>query len=403
MDAPSIFRLDQTDVGFQPILQVRYDMSATTAAPPDEVKAYQYAKLMGSVLSTVVSLAALTVAALWLGPRLDEALAAVLPQNSALRLLVFGLLYGLGLELLSLPFSFWSSYILEHRHGLSTLSLSGWIWRHLKANLLGLALGLPLLLGFYAFLWYAGTLWWLWATVGWLGMTLVLGRLLPVVILPLFYKTVPLEDADLLERLRRLTVGTSLRIEGVYRMSLSEETKKANAALAGMGRTRRVLLGDTLLDQFTPEEIEVVFAHEVGHHVYRHLPLMIGISVVLTGMAFWLVDRILHLTAAPLGYRDLADPAALPLVALVLTLFSMILGPLQNALSRVFERQCDRYALEQTRQPEAYRSAFEKLARLNKVDPDPHPLVVWLFDDHPPIRERLALADALFERSAPLS
>lgn len=376
-------------------------MSVATDAPT-ESKSYQHARLIASVLSTVVGLVAVTVAAL-LGPRLDAALADRLPQNGALRLLCFALIYATGLEILSLPFSFWSGYVLEHRYGLSTLSFGGWVWRHVKANLVGLLLGLPILLGFYAFLWYAGSLWWLWATVGWLGLTLVLGRLLPVVILPLFYKTIPLEDLQLLERLQRLTVGTGLRIEGVYRMNLSEETKKANAALAGLGSTRRVLLGDTLLDEFTPEEIEVVFAHEVGHHVHRHLPKMIALSVVLTAAGFWLLDRVLNAVAEPLGYGMFSNPAALPLVVLVLTVFSMLLAPIQNAISRHFERQCDRYALERTCLPEAYRSAFDKLARMNKVDPDPNKVVVWLFDDHPPIRERLALADSVFPPSARLS
>jgi STE24 endopeptidase len=239
----------------------------------------------------------------------------------------------------------------------------------------------------------------LWATAGWLLVTLVLGRLVPVLILPLFYKVTPVEDVSLLERLQRLVAGTGLSIKGVYRLHLSAETRKANAALAGMGRTRRVLLGDTLMDQFTPEEVEVVFAHEVGHHVHRHLPKMIAISVVLSAVGFWLVDVILRQIAEPLGYSAMnggapafKNPAALPLLMLVLTIFGLLLAPAQNALSRYFERQCDRYALDRTHNPSAYRSAFIKLARINKADADPHPLVVWLFDDHPPIRERLAMA-----------
>jgi STE24 endopeptidase len=261
--------------------------------------------------------------------------------------------------------------------------------------LLGGVLGTVMLLGLYALLWYGGSWWWLWATAGWLGMTLVLGRLLPVVILPLFYKVTRLDEPSLLERLRRLAEGTGLNIEGVYRLHLSAETRKANAALAGLGRTRRVLLGDTLLEAFTPEEIEVVFAHEVGHHVHRHMLKSIVLSVVTVLAGFWLVDVVLRAAAASLGYTDFSDPAALPLLLLVLVLFGLLLTPAENALSRFFERQCDRYALERTRMPQAYRSAFLKLARMNKADPDPHPLVVWLFDDHPPIRERLAMADAV--------
>jgi STE24 endopeptidase len=120
---------------------------------------------------------------------------------------------------------------------------------------------------------------------------------------------------------------------------------------------------------------------------------MIVVSVVLSLAGFWLVDWVLRSAAQPLGYAAFNDPAALPLVLLVLSVFGLLLSPAQNALSRFFERQCDRYALQRTHAPHAYRAAFTKLARLNKSDPDPHPLVAWLFYDHPPIRQRLALAD----------
>ena len=310
-----------------------------------------------------------------------------------LRLLASAAVLGLTLELVSFPLSFYSGFILEHRFHLSNQTLAGWLRKRVKGYLVGGVLGLSLLYGLYALLWLTGEWWWLWATAGWLAVTLILGRLLPVIILPIFYKVTRLEDASLVDRLKKLTEGTSLKIEGVYELHLSEETKKANAALAGLGNTRRVLLGDTLLQQFTPEEIEVVFAHEVGHHVHRHLPKSIALSVVLSLIGFWLVHQVLTLSAVWLGYAGFADPAALPLLMLVLTGFGLSLSPLQNALSRFYERQSDRYALDRTNNKSAYRSAFIKLARINKSDPDPHPLVALLFYDHPPIRERLAMAD----------
>ncbi len=365
---------------------------ALEPTPPD-VKRYQRLKLIASVASLLVTLAVVAVAALRLGPRVNDAVAAVVGDGPWPRLIGLGFVYAATLELLTLPLAFWSGYVLEHRFGLSNQTLGRWVGRLLKGYLIGAPLGLAMLLGLYALLRFAGDWWWVAATAGWLAVSLVLGQLLPVVILPLFYKVTRLDDADLLGRFRRLTDGTGLNVEGVYRLGLSADTKKANAALAGLGRTRRVLLGDTLLAEFTPEEIEVVFAHEVGHHVHRHLPKMIAGSVVLSAAGFWLVDRVLHAAAPALGYARFDDPAALPLVMLVLSLFGLALSPLQNAISRRFERQCDRYALERTGFVEAYRSAFAKLARMNKADADPHPLVVWMFEDHPPIRERLALAE----------
>jgi STE24 endopeptidase len=376
------------------------EASATPEPVSGEVKRYERLKLTATITNTVLSLAALTVAALLLAPfiarnqEIDSLLRRVTLDNRWLRLIGIGFVYASVLELLTLPIGFWSGFILEHRFGLSNQTYRGWLWRRIKSYLIGGPLGLVLLLGLYALLWYGGAWWWVWATVGWLLLTLVLGQLLPVVILPLFYKVTPLDDVPLLERLRRLTEGTGLQVQGIYRLGLSADTKKANAALAGLGRTRRVLLGDTLLGEFTPEEIEVIFAHEVGHHVHRHLPKMIVAGVILAALGFWLVNLVLHQSASALGYTGFDDPAALPLVLLVLMLLGLVLAPAQNAVSRFFERQCDRYALERTGLVQAYRSAFLKLAKLNKADPNPSRIVVWLFDDHPPIRERLAMADA---------
>jgi STE24 endopeptidase len=358
-----------------------------------ETKRYERLKLTGSIASLVISLAFVAAAALWFGPHLDGWLRGQIGDNRWLRLIAIGFGCAAAMEVLLLPLAFWSGFVLEHRFGLSNQSFPHWVWKQVKSWLVGGPIGLVLLLGLYALIWYGGAWWWLWAALGWLVVSLVLGQLLPVVILPLFYKVTPLDDSSLLERLRGLASGTGLNVEGIYRLHLSAETKKANAALAGLGRARRVLLGDTLLDGFTPEEIEVIFAHEVGHHVHRHLPKLVVESVVLAVCGLWLVDLLLRLVAEPLGYAGFSDPAALPLLMLVLSLFGLLLSPMQNGLSRFFERQCDRYALKRTRMPEAYRSAFIKLAKLNKCDPDPNRLVVWLFEDHPPIKERLALAD----------
>lgn len=362
---------------------------------PPEVKEYQHQKLVVSVLSLIVTLLALVIAACFLGPVLDTWLRSWLGDHLLLRLIALGFCYAAGLELLTLPLDFWSGFILEHRYHLSNQTLPRWLWRKLKGYLIGGPLGLVLLLGLYALIWYSGSWWWLWAAAAWLAVTLVLGQLMPVVILPLFFKVTRLDDASLLKRLQRLTQGTGLKVEGIYRLDLSAETRKANAALTGLGRTRRVLLGDTLLSEFSPEEIEVVFAHEVGHHVFRHLPKLVIWNVFLAAAGLWLADWILREAAVPLGYAAFDDPGALPLLLLVLTAFGLLLTPLQNALSRSFERQCDQYALDRTGMPGAYRSAFQKLARMNKADLDPHPVVVWLFDDHPPIRQRLAMADAV--------
>jgi STE24 endopeptidase len=248
----------------------------------------------------------------------------------------------------------------------------------------------------YWLIWWTGSWWWLIGAVAFFAVSVILGQLAPVLIMPLFYKIKRLDDSTLQERFDRLTEGTTLSIEGVYRMDLSVETNKANAMLAGLGTTRRVLLGDTLLKNFTPDEIEVVFAHEVGHHVFGHIRKMMLAGLIYSAAGFWLCNyALLRQTDLPaFGSGEAVIPVyTLPMLMLLLTLFGMIVEPVQNFISRRYERQCDHYALERTGMTEAYRSAFSKLARLNKDDPEPNPLAVALFDSHPPIAERIAMAD----------
>ena len=179
-------------------------------------------------------------------------------------------------------------------------------------------------------------------------------------------------------------------------MGLSAETVKGNAQLAGLGKSRRILMGDTLLDNYSPEEIEVIFAHEIGHHVYRHIHKLIATSLAVSAAGFWVVDRLLlawvQHGGGPSSQAEL-PVYALPMLELILAVFMTVTGPVLNILQRRYERQCDRYALDRTGNREAYLSAFRKLARQNKDDPDPHPVEVFLFHSHPPIGQRLAMAD----------
>jgi STE24 endopeptidase len=294
--------------------------------------------------------------------------------------------------LVSLPLSFLDGYVVEHQFGLSNQTLRRWIRNWLLRNLLALLLGGAMFAGLYWIMWNTGTYWWLIAAAAFFLVSVILGQLAPVLFLPLFYKIERIENSELTERMQRLSEGTDLTIEGVYRLGLSADTSKANAMLAGLGRTRRVLMGDTLLDKFSPDEIEVIFAHEIGHHVHRHIPKMITAGVVFSLLGFWLCDRLIVWWAGVPTAAD-APVNTLPLVMFALTAFQLVLRPLQNIISRHYERQCDRYALRRTGLGDAYRTAFQKLAQLNKSDPDPSPVEVFLLHSHPPIKERLRLVE----------
>jgi len=360
-----------------------------------EAKQYGREQLRVSLADKLLDLVYLALAAFLLARPLDHWLEVYLP-NDYLRLIALYTAVILLHECFSFPIAYYGGHVLERRYGLSRQSLGRWLGRHAKRFTLTAVFGGVLFVGLFALIWLIGPWWWLVAAIAFFCVSVVLGQLAPVLILPLFYKIERLEDAELSQRLTGLAHGTGLSISGIYRMVLSDETAKANAMLAGLGRTRRVLMGDTLLESFTPEEIEVVFAHEIGHHVYKHIPKLILFGLVFGVAGFWVCDRTLAVWIGP-EYSAASMPVyAAPMLMFVLTLFALLLEPLQNALSRRFERQCDRYALVRTKSKEAYLSAFGKLAVLNKDDPHPHPLEVFLFHSHPPIGERLAAADIGF-------
>ena len=381
-----------------PVEETTEEAVEMTAEELAEAKRYGRASLACGLVDRAVDIGYLAVAAFFLGKPLNDWLMTcpVLSKLDTLRLLML-LLIVVGLHMVvSFPVSFYSGHILEHKFGLSKLTFGGWLWRYVKRMGLAVAFGAFVFTGLYWLIWLTGAYWWLAAAGAFFIVSVLLGQLAPVLIIPLFYKIEKLDRPELAERLAKLSEGTGLSIEGIYRIALSEETVKANAMLAGMGATRRVLMGDTLLEKFSDDEIEVIFAHEIGHHVRRHLPKLIGIGLVFSLAGFWVCDRVLTAWVGPSG--DAVDYAnfpvwALPMIMFVLTLFPMILEPLQNAVSRAFERQADRYALEKTGLRAEYVAAFQRLSKLNKDDPDPHPLEVFLFHSHPPIGERVRMAE----------
>lgn len=374
-----------------------------------EAKRYGRLELICDLADKAIDLVYLAVMASVFARPLDAWLTESIPRAGLRLAAMFAIVMLLHMAI-SFPLSLYSGFTLEHRFGLSRQTFGRWLWRYAKRNLLVLGFGLALFEGLYAIIWWTGPNWWWIAAAAFFVVSVVLGQLVPLLIMPLFYKIERIgagaesdgtdeqaaKAAEVARRMARLAEGTGLSIEGVYRMDLSSETAKANAMLAGLGRTRRVIMGDTLLDGFTPDEIEVVFAHEIGHHIHRHIRKLIAVGAILSAAGFWLADQILRRWAgiAPGGtaYNEL-PVASLPLVMLWLTAFGLFLEPLQNAISRHFERQCDRYALTRTGLRAAYISAFQKLARLNKDDPNPNPVEVFLFHSHPPIAERLAMAD----------
>lgn len=310
-------------------------------------------------------------------------------------LAVFGIAY----YLVMFPLHFYGSFLLEHRFGLSRLTLAGWVTREAKHLAVSAVISGLLLEGLYALLRHAPVRWPIWATIGWVVFSVVLARVFPTVLLPIFYKTNPLQDEALVARLLTLCQRVGLPALGVFRFDLGAETRKANAALAGLGTTRRVLVSDTLITQFTPEEIEGVLAHELAHHRFHHITKLLLISAAGSWLAFTLtaIEGARWLRA--LALTSLADIAGFPTLMLWFSALGLVGLPLQNALSRRFEWQADRFAVATSDAPRAFVGALRRLAALNLADPSPPRWVTWLFYDHPPITERIRAADAVSSSS----
>jgi STE24 endopeptidase len=223
---------------------------------------------------------------------------------------------------------------------------------------------------------------------------IVLAQLAPVLLLPIFYTLTPLNRPALRDRLLALAERAGARVLGVFELRLGDKTRKSNAALTGIGRTRRILLSDTLLAELSDDEIEVILAHELSHHVHHDIWRGIVLEMALMTLGFYLADQSLAWTVGRFGIESKQDPAALPILALAGGAVSLALMPLANAVSRAHERRADRFALEMTNNAPAFMSAMRRLGAQNLAEERPSRLVQLLFYTHPPIAARIDAAQA---------
>lgn len=295
-------------------------------------------------------------------------------------------------QALSFPLDLYSGHVLEHQFELSRRSFRVWLQDWLKARSLSFALGLAGTELVYWTLRHYPESWWLLCASGFVLFFILLTHLAPVLLFPLFFKFEPLPDDDLRQRLLRLSERAGAHVRGVWLWKLSEKSKKANAALVGWGRTRRILLADTLLGKHTPEEVEVILAHELAHHVHNDLWKGMVLQSALTLAGFYAVHRALRAWTSPLGFTSLADFANLPLLLLTAAGLSLLVLPAANAYSRARERQADAFALRTTGNREAFIGSMEKLAEQNLSQRQPHPWIEFIFYSHPSIEKRIAFA-----------
>jgi len=295
-------------------------------------------------------------------------------------------------DLIQLPLAFYEGVTLERRYELSTESTARWWKDHLKGWGIGTAFALLAAIAVFALIRWSPDSWWLWAAVVFSLVVVALAQLAPVLLLPLFYDVKPLNREALAARLAALAGRAGTPILGTFEWRLSDRTRKANAALAGLGRTRRILLSDTLLADYSDDEIEVILAHELAHHVHHDIWRAIVFETLLIAFGFYLADAVLTAWSGSFGTTGKSDVATLPLMLLVMGGLSLLLMPLRNALSRSHERRADRYALTMTRNLDAFVTAMKRLAAQNLAEEEPSPLVEALFHSHPSISARISAA-----------
>lgn len=310
-------------------------------------------------------------------------------QNPYLQFLIFLAIVGLSAGIIGFPLDFYGSYILEHKFKLSTQNLFKWSVDRIKSLGVGLVLGIPVALAFYYFLIISGKYWWLYFGVFIFLFAILLARLAPVLIFPIFYKFKPLEQGEISEKIIAIIKKNNIQIRGIYSFDMSRETKKANAGFTGIGRSKRIILSDTLIENFTPDEIAVVFAHEVGHYKKRHIVKNILLSGIVIFTSLFLCGQLYEWTLYRYGFIHIHEIAALPILFFYLSLFSILAMPLSNYLSRRFEIEADRFSLEIVEDKKSFISSMEKLAEINLADREPHPLIEFLFYSHPSIKKRI--------------
>ena len=298
----------------------------------------------------------------------------------------------LGWEALSFPFALYRGFLLERKYGLSSESFATWLGDHGKGLGLGLVLTLGSAIGVYWTIWLSPARWWVISAALFVLLAIVISRIAPIWLMPIFYRFQPLEREALRERLLALSARARVPVLGVFEWGLGEKTSRANAALVGAGRTRRIIVSDTLLKDYSDDEIEVILAHELAHHVHFDIWTALGLEALLMTAALLGAHLSATRVGPSLGFRGPSDLGALPLMVLAGAAVSLLLAPISNAWSRHNERRADRYALRLTDRSAAFVSAMRRLGAQNLAEERPARLVYWFFHTHPTMEERIASA-----------
>jgi STE24 endopeptidase len=312
-------------------------------------------------------------------------------DNVFLRFFIFTGVLSAIMFLVNFGFTYYSGYVIEKDFKLSNQTLLQWFQEQLKGFALTLVIAIPVAAAFYTTLLYGKSLWWFYFATTVVFLSVILARIAPVLLYPIFYKFTAVVDEKLIDKIEHHLKPLKISLNNVYSFDLSKNTKKANAAFAGIGKSKRVLLSDTLLENFTIDEIGAVFAHEAGHYCHKHIVKLMMLSTGIQYLTYYLCSLAYGWYLKTTGFIHTYKLEALPFLILLLTLFSLLSMPFVNYVSRKFEWEADTYALTHD-SPINMKSALEKLSELNYADKQAHPVYEFIFYSHPRIDKRIKYA-----------
>jgi STE24 endopeptidase len=310
--------------------------------------------------------------------------------NQYLQFFFFVCIVGIIFLIPGLLIDYYGGFFIEHQFGLSNQNRFAWFFEKIKSIAISSLIFLPIAMVFFIIVRNANENWWWIFSLILIFFSLILARIAPILIFPLFYTFKPVQNPELEKRMKTLLDKEKISFSGIYQFNMSKNSKKANAGFTGIGKSRRIILADTLIENFSVDEIESVFAHELGHYRYRHILKNLVTGSILIIISFYLCSEMYSYILAKRGFIYIYEISALPLLVLLLSVFSFLTMPFINTLSRFYERQADAYAVNAIADKKSFTSSLLKLSKMNLSDTDPHPLIEFLFHGHPSVKKRIA-------------
>jgi STE24 endopeptidase len=307
------------------------------------------------------------------------------------------LIYFIGLytiySIISLPFAYIEGYKIEHKYGFSTQNFKAWFNDWLKSFFVSFVLGVLIFEVIYHITNISPNLWWLWLSVIMIIFSVILANLFPVLILPLFYKTSPIEDEDLKKRIEEICGRIKINLQGIFSINLSSKSTKANAAVIGLGNTKKILIGDTLIADYTEDEIMSVLTHEITHYKEHHIWWLILWQSLVTVVLFYILYRIHPFFYELAEFEKISEVAAFPIFAIIFAILSFVTQPLTSSISRFYERKADKGALNLTKDSKSFISLMAKFCNKQLLIAYPNSFIEWYKYSHPSPGNRIKFAE----------